>query len=116
VPGQPSIGIKWQAKQQVLAPHGAAVAAAAATCSGAVHNAAAAAGPGALPDALTAAQLLLALGGVHVANVPGLGFTQVVSWLVEHQFFFHMNWQRANLVRPAHALHTCSEHKLWRSV
>jgi hypothetical protein len=32
-----------------------------------------------LPDALTAAQQLLAFGGVHVANVPGLGFTQVVS-------------------------------------
>lgn len=78
--GQPSIGIPWQAKQQALASKGAAVAAAAATCGGAAANAAAA-GTGALPDALTAAQQLLAFGGVHVANVTGLGFTQVVSSL-----------------------------------
>ncbi|WIA30589.1 hypothetical protein OEZ86_000671 [Tetradesmus obliquus] len=74
--GQPSI--PWQAKQQALAPKGAAVAAAAPAGSGAAANAAA--GPGALPDALTAAQQLLAFGAVHVANVPGLGFTQV-EWL-----------------------------------
>jgi hypothetical protein len=74
---QPILGIKWQQKQHTLAPHGVAAAAAAGSGSAAAGNTAA--GPGALPDALTAAQQLLAFGGVHVANVPGLGFTQVVS-------------------------------------
>lgn len=83
-PGQPSIGIKLQQKkQQSLASHGAAIAAsdAAGTGCGAA-SCAAATRPGTLPDALTAAQQLLMFGGVHVANIPGLGFAQVVSFYI----------------------------------